>query len=51
MLIRCSAIPLPGLWLVSQAISFGIMIDNLAAVMLVVVTLVSLLVHLFRWDI
>jgi NADH-quinone oxidoreductase subunit L len=31
----------------SQAISFGIMIDNLAAIMLVVVTLVSLLVHLF----
>jgi NADH-quinone oxidoreductase subunit L len=31
----------------TQAISFGIMIDNLAAVMLVVVTLVSLLVHLF----
>lgn len=31
----------------SQVISFGIMIDNLAAVMLVVVTLVSLLVHLF----
>lgn len=31
----------------SQPISFGIMIDNLAAVMLVVVTLISLLVHLF----
>ncbi len=31
----------------TQAISFGIMIDNLAAIMLVVVTLVSLLVHLF----
>lgn len=31
----------------SQAINFGIMIDNLAAVMLVVVTLVSLLVHIF----
>lgn len=36
-------------WVVvgSQTISFGIMIDNLAAVMLLVVTLVSLLVHLF----
>lgn len=31
----------------SSTISFGIMIDNLAAVMLVVVTLVSTLVHLF----
>jgi len=36
-------------WVVvgSQAINFGIMIDNLAAVMLLVVTLVSLLVHIF----
>jgi len=36
-------------WVVvgSQTISFGIMIDNLAAVMLLVVTLVSLLVHVF----
>ncbi|WP_138429152.1 NADH-quinone oxidoreductase subunit L [Fodinibius saliphilus] len=36
-------------WLVigSQSINFGIAIDNLAAVMLVVVTLVSSLVHLF----
>ncbi len=31
----------------SQTISFGIMIDNLAAVMLLVVTLVSTLVHFF----
>jgi NADH-quinone oxidoreductase subunit L len=36
-------------WVVigSQTISFGIMIDNLAAVMLVVVTLISTLVHYF----
>ncbi len=36
-------------WVVvgSQTIGFGIMIDNLAAVMLVVVTLVSTLVHYF----
>ena len=36
-------------WVVvgSQTINFGIMIDNLAAVMLLVVTLVSLLVHIF----
>ncbi len=36
-------------WVVvgSQSIGFGIMIDNLAAVMLVVVTLVSTLVHYF----
>lgn len=31
----------------TQTISFGIMIDNLAAIMLVVVTLVSALVHFF----
>ena len=31
----------------SQTISFGIMIDNLAAIMLVVVTLISTLVHFF----
>ncbi len=36
-------------WVVvgSKSIGFGIMIDNLAAIMLVVVTLVSTLVHLF----
>lgn len=36
-------------WVVigSQTITFGIMIDNLAAIMLLVVTLVSLLVHIF----
>ena len=36
-------------WVVvgSQTISFGILIDNLSAIMLVVVTLISTLVHLF----